>query len=82
VELVKIVMDLVGQALTAKAEARAEILARLNVAIENLQAANATEDAAHIERTAETRRLIAEEAAKHGAPQPTVLVSADEVTKP
>lgn len=59
-DLLLTVINLVGKALTAKSEERAAILAELNVAIERLQAANTTEDAAHVERTAETRKAIAD----------------------
>lgn len=70
----KLIFDLVGAALTARGEKRAEILANLAVAMEALDKANDAEDAAHVERTAETRAVIAAELAKT-APQPTILVN-------
>lgn len=59
-EAIKLIFDLVGAAITAKAGQRADILARLVVALEDLDKANATEDADHATRTAETRAIIAQ----------------------
>ncbi len=82
-EAVKLIFDLVGSLITAKAEQRAEILAKLSVAIETLQAADIAEDAAHEARNAETKRVIAEELAKQAkAPNPTVLVDPETVAGP
>ena len=58
-EGVKLIFDLVSAAISAKGEQRAEILARLSVAMEELDKANDAEDAAHKARTEETRKAIA-----------------------
>lgn len=80
-EGVKLIFDLIGAALTARGEKRAEILAKLSVALEDLDKANDAEDAAHLERTEETRRAIAAEAAKQGGTSlvdPATVMSGDE----